>query len=232
MADGIRIDIKTNAMDAKHFFNRLHRSQLPYAMSRAVNKLAYDVRDDEQADLDKYFNIRTPWLTKRGAMPVIRSNKRQAPDIHAILGVKDAVAAQAAIGGKRPNAGGGDMAIPLSNAGQGQSARSILNPRNQTLPRSKWPTNIVKERKATTTRRRGRALKPKPFYMESRSGRKFVALRSSTSRLPLQFLYEFKKDADMPKSWPLVDNVRRYVASNYDSVLSSEIAKAIRSSKY
>ena len=228
MTEGLQISIKTNATEARHYFDSLSRSQLPFAMSKTVNDLAKLAKGFEQSKIDNYFNVRTPWLKKSGAMPIIWSNKRQAPDIHAILGVKDEVAALAAIGGNRENEGGGIMAVPLSNTGEGKSARSILNPGRETLPRSKWPSKIVKKSKPAASSRRRRGLKPKPFYMKSRTGREFVALRSTSSRLPLLFLYEFKASVKVGKIWPLVDNVQDWVGNNYDKILSDNLDKAVR----
>lgn len=223
------IQVTTNAKDGKYFFDRLAYSQLPYATSRAINRLAFDIRDQEQGKLDQYFDLRTNWLTKRGAMPVIRSSKSQSPDIHAILGVKDEVAALAITGGEKD--GRGAMAVPFSDSGSDVSARSILNPGKETLPKSKWPGSIVKPAPATKTRRKGRNLKPKPFYLKSKSGRTFVALRTGVSPLTLSFLYGFEDKVTVPKSWPLVENTERFIASKYDDYLEQEVARAISSAK-
>lgn len=222
----ISFSIKTNAIDAKHFFDSLERSQLPFAISKAINRLAWDIRDQEQGKLDQYFDLRTSWLKKRGAMPVVLSRKSQHPDIFAILGVKDEVAALAITGGEKRGSG---MAVPFSDAGGDISARSILNPGKETLGPTKWPNRIVKERK--TTKRRGRGLTPKPFYMKA-GGRTVVALRSSAARYPLMFLYGFKDVVDVPKTWPLVENTQAFVGSHYGPYLSQELDKAVRSMKF
>lgn len=222
------ISITTNAIAARHFFDSLERDQLPYGISRAINRIAFDLRDEEQGDLDKYFDIRTNWLTKRGAMPVVSSRKKQYPNIFAVLGVKDEVAALSILGGTRSGEGG-DMAVPFSNSGSNISARAILNPGKETLPQGKWPSNIVKENSSPRRRRKGG--KPKPFYLTAKSGRKFVALRSSASRFPLQFLYEFKDSAFVPASWPLVENSSDFISHHYASYLSEELDKAVRSMK-
>ncbi len=227
----VSVSIKTNAIDAKHFYDSLSRTQLPFAMSRAVNRLAWDVRDREQDKLEKYFNLRTNWLTKKGAMPVVRSHKNQYPNIHAVVGVKDEVAALAVTGGEK-SAIGGQMAVPLSDVGKDVTARSILNPGKETLPKSKWPSNIVKENKKTRRRRRGRALKPKPFYMKSKTGKRFVALRTSVSHFPIQFLYTFKDRVDVNQTWPLVENAAEFVEHRYGHYLSQEIEKAVRTARF
>jgi len=231
MTEGIKFNIKTNAIDAKHFYDGLARSQLPFAMSRTVNDIAKIAKAFELNKTKDYFDTRTNWLSKSGAMPIIWSNKRQHPNIHAILGVKDEVAAMAAIGGERPKDGGGLLAVPMGDSGEGKSARSILNPGRETLPRGKWPSKIVKD-KRPGRRRGGRKLKPKPFYLKTRTGRQFVALRSSTSLTSLLFLYEFKSSVKMSKTWPLVDNVTAWVKNNYDDILTDNLNQAIKTARF
>lgn len=217
-------EITTNAAEARHWFDMLSRDQLPFATSSAINKLAWDIRDAELSSMENYFEIRTSWLTKRGALPVIRSDKRQFPDIHAILGVKDDVAAMSITGGVR-KASSGQMAVPFSNAGDGNSSRSILNPGKETLPKSKWPSTIVK---AKSKKKRRKSAKPMPFYIKSGT-RSFVALRSSSSHGALKFLYEFKDRVNIKKTWPLVHNAEQFISDNYDTYLSKAIDRAVGS---
>ena len=75
----IQVSLQTNAIDAKHWADGLARTQLPFAISKAINRMAWDIRDQEQGALGKYFNLRTNWLTKKGAMPVIPSKKKSIP---------------------------------------------------------------------------------------------------------------------------------------------------------
>lgn len=230
MTQLVSFTIETNAIDAKHFLDRLARDQLPFAMSRTVNRLAYDIKDIEQGRLDDYFDIRTNWLTKRGAMPVIPSRKTQYPNIYSVLGVKDEIAALAVTGGERPKSMG-EMAVPFSDSGDGLSARSILNPGRETLTKKTWPSRIVKKNSRKATKRRGRARKAKPFYLETSGGKRFVAVRKEGKRYPLRILYGFKSDVTIPQSWPLIENAQGYVLKKYDVFLTEEITKAIRTAK-
>jgi len=224
------MNISTNAIEARHFWDSLSRDQLPFGISRAINGLTFDIRDRELEKTDRYFEIRTRRMQSKYAMPAIPSHKKQFPNIHGVIGVRDEVAALNVTGGVRRPAGSDDMAVPFSDAGNSISARSILNPGRETLPKSKWPSNIVKANKRTAQRRRGgRALKPKPFYLKAKSGRRFVALRSSASSLPLTFLYEFKKQAYVKATWPLVPNAEAYVSANYDDYLTRALDRAVSS---
>lgn len=228
------ITIKTNAIEAKHFFDMLSRDQLPFGISKAINGLAYDVRDKEQGKIGEYFDVRTPWLLKKGAMPVVPSKKAQFPDIHAILGVRDNVAALAATGGEK-KAKGGDMGVPFSNTGSGISTRQELNPGSLTLGPSKWPSRIVKKGKGGKRKRRrngsGMVLlnnDPKPFIMKGKSGRTFVAKRRAKDDTGLDILYELKPSITVGKLWPLVDNVEAFVGQNYNPYLEKALNEAIK----
>lgn len=223
------MSINTNAIEARHFWDSLSRDQLPFGISRAINGLTFDIRDRELEKTGRYFDIRTRRMQSKYAMPAIPSHKKQFPNIHGVIGVRDEVAALNITGGVRRPEGSDDMAVPFSDAGNSLSARSILNPGRETLPKSKWPSNIVKANKRAATRRGGRALKPKPFYLKAKSGRRFVALRSSVSRLPLTFLYEFKKMAVINPTWPLVLNAERYVSAHYDDYLTRALDRAVSS---
>lgn len=231
----VQIGIKTNAIEAKHFFDMLERQQLPFAISRAVNRLAYDARDQEQGKIGDFFTLRTDWLLKKGAMPVVPSRKGQFPDIHAILGVKDEIAAMAATGGEKKGRTG-DVAVPFSNTGGGASTRETLNPGKRTLGPRTWPGRIVKKgtAKRKKARRNGSGMvllnnEPKPFIIKGKSGRTFVAKRAGKDDPSLEILYELLPKVEVGKLWPLITNVEAFVATNYNPYLVQALDDAIKS---
>gem|GEM_PF-6256607 len=77
--------VETNALQLKQFLNSIVREQLPFATSKTLNGLAFDAKDKEQSRLDQYFDLRTGWLKKRGAMPVVKSHKSQFPKLPAAM---------------------------------------------------------------------------------------------------------------------------------------------------
>lgn len=231
------LKIETNAIEARHFIDSLSRRQLPFGISRAINGMAYDVRDEEQGKIGNYMELRTDWLRKKGAMPVVPSKKSQFPNIFAILGVKDDVAALAAIGGTK-KARSGAMGVPFSNAGDGKGTRDILNPGTKTLGPTKWPGRIARKGKPAKRKRKrngsGQVLlnnEPKPFLLQGKSGRNFVAKRAAKDDPSLEILYELKGGVDIPKLWPLVDNVESFVAHNYDRYLDRALRDAVAKAK-
>lgn len=224
------IEIKTDAKELRRFLSQAVRKQIPFATSRAINGIAYDAKDREQAKLGQYFKIRTKWLTKRGAMPVVRSDKKQYPDIHAILGVKDEVAALNITGGKRQSAQS-SMAVPLSSdiPGLGKTTRQTLNPGAETLTKKTWPSKIVK--KPAKTRRNRKGKKPTPFFLQSGAGKGGVFIRKGDGTRDIKALYLFKSSVTIRKTWPLVSNVRAFVAGAYTKRFNKELENALRRSK-
>ena len=228
--------IKTNAVEARHFFDSLSRQHVPFAMSRSVNALAFTAKKTEQGRIGKFFDLRTNWLLKSGAMPIIPSKKSQLPNIHAILGVKDDVAAMAIMGGTKKGRGG-DMGVPMSNTGSGASTRQTLNPAKLTLGPSKWPSRIVRRTKAKKPRRNGTGMvllnkNPTPFIIKGRSGRTFVVRRGSKERnSDLEILYELKPNVKIGKLWPLTEGVGRFVAAEYDNEMERQLNHAIKTAR-
>lgn len=221
----MEIKVTTNAIDAKYYFDRLARSQLPFAVARSITRMAYDARDDEQSLIGYYFNVRTGWLTKKGAMPVIPARKSQWPAIYSVIAVADKVAALNATGGQRKPGIGGKIAVPLSKASGSRSARSILNPGTETLGPRFFPSRIVKSSGMRKPRAGSARGKPKPFIIKAKDGKEFVAQRGGDGKL--QFLYTMKTKVDVPKRWPLIDHVNLFVARNYGAYLAKDMQRAI-----
>jgi len=152
----------------------------------------------------RYFTIRTPWLTKKGAIKVIRSHKRQWPDIHAYVGVADEVAALAATGGeRRPKASKG-MAVPMSAAGGYESTRRLLNPTRETLPPRTWPTALLSKK---TTKR------TKHVYIAIQRGTARYVFRRTRGKEKVDFLYTMKRRVYVPKLWPFEHQVTEHPAA-------------------
>ena len=202
----ITVEAKTDQVLKE--LKRFAGDQLPFAASYAVNKISWDARDQALDKIDNHLTLRTSWMKKKGALPVIKSHKRQWPDIFAVLGVKDAIAAKAVTGGKRPNASG-KMAVPLSS-GADQSTRQRLNPSRETLGPSRFPNRLTKRR------RQG---KSKAFFTKikrgSLAGQTVLARRTSKNRTPLEILYVFKSNVEIKRQWPLDDHVEQFVRINY-----------------
>ena len=96
----VQIRIRTNAPEATAWVRWAHRKQIPFAMSLAINLTAKAARDAERKRLPVIF----PGMRSKnpGArLRVINSNKRQHPNVHAIIAHPDQYMADHATGAIR-----------------------------------------------------------------------------------------------------------------------------------
>jgi hypothetical protein len=70
----MQIDIRSDVKELTKSLNRIQRKQIPFATSRAINTLAFDVRKTLQDGLDIHMDRPTPY-TKRGVQ-VEKSTKK------------------------------------------------------------------------------------------------------------------------------------------------------------
>jgi hypothetical protein len=80
------IPIKVDTSGATKDLTELQRNQIPYAASRAINKVAGKVADAERSAINQVFDRPTPFT--QGSIFVSTSHKSQTP-IEAIVGVKE-----------------------------------------------------------------------------------------------------------------------------------------------
>ena len=71
----MQISVKTDVKELTKSLNRIQRKQIPFATSRALNTLAFDVRKTLQDGLDIHLDRPTPY-TKRGVQ-VEKSTKKK-----------------------------------------------------------------------------------------------------------------------------------------------------------
>ncbi len=79
----MQIDIRSDVKDLTRSLNRIQRKQIPFATSKAINTLAFDVRKTLQEGLDIYLDRPTPY-TKKGVQ-VEKSTKK---DLKAEVGFR------------------------------------------------------------------------------------------------------------------------------------------------
>ena len=70
----MQIDIRSDVKELTKSLNRIQRKQIPFAISRAINTLAFDVRKTLQDGLDIHMDRPTPY-TKSGVQ-IEKSTKK------------------------------------------------------------------------------------------------------------------------------------------------------------
>ena len=82
----VTISVDTRDLDKLRRFVAESRGQMPYATSRALNSLAFDVRDKVRGSMPQNFTIRRRWVVNQLQVKQ-RANKRQ---LEAVVGTSDA----------------------------------------------------------------------------------------------------------------------------------------------
>jgi hypothetical protein len=204
------VTIQTNATELIDKLGAIASKQMPFVMAQTLSGLAFDVRDIETAGLDRYFKIRTNW-SKR-SLKAVRAEKRDYPDQSSIVGIRDKIMALNVTGGSRTS-DSGTVAAP------GSETRKLLNPGKETLNAPRFPNRVLSSKKTFYGNR--------PFLLQTKSNKKFVAVRTSKERKPLEILYTLKDNVQIDQNWPFVDNAREIVRSNYAEKFSKNLSKAL-----
>ena len=82
----VTISVDTRDLDKLRRFVAESRGQMPYATSRALNSLAFDVRDKVRGSMPQNFTIRRKWVVNQLQVKQ-RADKRQ---LEAVVGTSDA----------------------------------------------------------------------------------------------------------------------------------------------
>ncbi|MEY8143027.1 hypothetical protein [Falsihalocynthiibacter sp. CO-5D18] len=222
----ISIDLDLRAVERS--FDKLERSQLPFAASMAINQVLGEIKDAEPKALEKELDNPTPY-TKRGLF-VSRANKRK---LNGVVGFKDNQAAYlryAAGGGKRLPVGRA-IVVPVKqrlnkygNMPKGALSRAKL--RGDTFaaskndPRTAHLAPGIYKRGLTGKRRNGGS---------GTKGNNRIS--GSSKRSTLTLLAAFHSSAQYRKQLNFEKRGARLVAKRFSPVLAEQMKKSIRSAR-
>jgi hypothetical protein len=228
MAD---FEIKTNMagwLDAAgEFVNR----QVPFALSRALNDVAFKASGDLKADLPKRFILRGTWTAKG-----VQRNKATKKHLVAEVGHRQPYMAAHATGGAR-EARGDTQAVP--SVGRGLPRKD----KKSRTTKSKWPGTILSKAGAGakldrsslgTFLPRGKrsSSAKKPFLMMSSKGKMIIAKRKTKKRLPLTTIYKFESEIKIKKGWPFELTTAMSVEKNWSKSAAAAMEHALANSKW
>lgn len=208
------VTVKTNIASVLSELDAFGRKQVPFASAKALNDLAYALRDETRSNLGDYFTLRTSWL-ERGIQVGDRAKKSDFPRQSVSVGSRDAFMAIQALGGVKRGTKG-NMAVPVE-------AREQLGGSKGTLGRSTWPSR-VKGRKRGSNRNKFfvQKLKSGPS-----AGLEAVLRRDTSERYPLQVIYVMKPDVKINATWKFYEDGEAFVQKNYNTFFGRALARAI-----
>ena len=192
------------------FFGDFAR-QVPFAMSLALNKTAFDARNKLRDDLPDHFTIRNR-RTRSG----IRVGKATKSKLEAEIGSLDDYMARQGLGGTKRPGKAGYVAIP-SRKIRGKGGRRKTTP-------AKWPKALI----AKDEKKKVRKLSLVP----GSAGNLLLMRKAGGKRNPrFELLYVLAKQAKVPQRWPLEETVEDVVARRWHINQAAAFEQAIRTAR-
>tara|TARA_Y100000310_G_scaffold75263_1_gene71557 strand:+ start:18692 stop:19294 length:603 start_codon:yes stop_codon:yes gene_type:complete len=199
------ISVRSNIKQFKKGLKKIEKKQIPFATSRTLNDLAFQVRKANVTFIKKKYNNKTKWWTKSSTvgLEVKKSTKRNLT---------------ASVGFKKRN-----YFVKLHEDGGIKKSRSGAN--------LAIPTNHA--RKARKYRMSGGAKlalqQPKTFIGKTRAGT--TAIFQKKSKKVTRALYIFKRQVKIRKSLSFEARGRRIVNLNFKRTFAREFRKAMATAR-
>lgn len=225
MASPIRIKVE---VDTKLFDGQMKGfvKQVPFALSRSLNKTAQKTVPDLRASAKKDMTIRGPWVTKG-----VQMRASTKTNLVAEVGSVDPYMVKQVEGGTK-TAQGGNLAIPLKGAGRARPRKKSITP-----PET-WPKNLAasdpdvfvgfagyKQKLGKINKRRGKRYNKIKTFNDSESGTFAVWRRKPKHKLKM--VYAFKKQVEVEGRW----DIEKIVAASVKEYWPEEVRKAIEYAK-
>ena len=198
------ISVRLDTVPFQKAIKAAYSNQLPYAVSRALNEVAFASLRELKAHQRREFIIRRPWVVKG---TVVEESSKQ--NLRAEVGsIRPFMALQATGGIKRPGPGKSSLSIPTTN---------LVSKNRVPSKDTQWPKHLL-----------GKSNKRFRYFIRGSSlirvGRKDEA--SSNRRLWL-----FRKSARIQKRFNLAETVEGVMFTRWDPTVLKWIEKALATKK-
>lgn len=210
MADLVNFNVADNIAAIFEQLNQIERQQVPFAIVGGLNATAFRIRREGVASLEREFVLRNKGVAKR-----LRVTKATKTRLEARVGHPDWFMEDQELGDtRRPSAGyegppegAGQVWIPSVAMRRGGVFEGKLTARLRTVQRQMVRAaerHAARRAKGKKRRGKGKAKKPAPFVMKTRSGTKGVFVRSTSRTSPPQLLYVLKDSVRIDPRWRFV----------------------------
>jgi hypothetical protein len=210
----------------------IEKTQVPFAMSKAINRVVFDARDQILSDMGQRFTVRERALKAKGGgrRPLFLdlSNRKQR-DIHAVIGTPLWFLEDQETGGIRHKS---SAWLPAAGARTGQRETGKIS---RKFTRAKVRDQVAK--KALSRRRRSKTnpvpyAPQTPFIATMKSGKRGVFIRrSKKKRLPISLLYTVNDSVKIAPRWKFGETVQHLSDKRLRAYFLQELEAAMASSK-
>jgi hypothetical protein len=208
------INIKMDILKLMNDLGEVKSKQLPFAMKKALDRLAISGREVMAQEYRGELTIRNKGLLRKG-IQVNFANKRDWPFIRSEVGVLDDFGFMA------------DHVTGMERQARSSKGRAIPT-KDQTSKRmssGKMPNN--QKPFALLNRKGSKAF----LIMAKNNGRRLIAERIGKERRAIKVLYGFSKNAKIRDNVGLQSAVEIMFNKSFNRILGEELARAIATKK-
>ena len=202
--------------------DRVWADQIPFAISRTINALAYKTqRDTIDRLLPAKFMLRTDWWKpgRKTGVNYFPSNKKKTPIEARVNTLAWFMQMQEEGGIKKPATGQGWVPVPTRNAQP--NITQVIRPNR----RFKALVNGKKAGRMTLSH------KGSPWIHSLRNGKPSIAVRLTTDRLPIAVMYIGKDSVTIKPRFGFRANANKIVDANFDKIFAAEFQSAVASAR-
>lgn len=200
-----------------------HQKQIPFALSRTINAVAYSIQQDTiHRLLPENFILRTDWWRpgRKTGVNYFPSNKKQTPIQATVNTLAKFMELQETGGQKKPRAGEALVPIPTWNA-QPDVTQVIRKDR-----RYRALTGQVRGGDRRTLKQKG------SYWVKLKSGIPVIAVRLLDKyRLPLAVMYIGKSVVNVKPRFGFQKNAERITNATVNQIFARELRAAIATAK-
>jgi hypothetical protein len=215
---------------------RLEKEQVPFALSKAINRVTFEARDEVLAKMDRRFTIRENSLKAKGggrrALFVNASNKKQS-SIRAEIGTPFWFMEDQEEGGSRTGKSGHGAWLPGLGARTRKSKEGKVASRFKKAKVRKMIASTGAYPKGRRSKKNPKAFaKQQPFIATMKSGKRGVFIRQKrNSRLPISLLWTVTKSFRVAPRWRFREMIEGLSEKKLAAYFIADMQEALRTSR-
>ncbi|OCK08665.1 MULTISPECIES: phage tail protein [Thalassospira] len=225
-----------NIDDVVANLTQLEKIQVPFALSRAVNRVTFEARDVVLSQMDRRFTIREKSLKASGggrrALFVNASNKKQAV-IQAEIGTPFWFMEDQEFGGSRRGKSGDGAWMPGLGARARKSKEGKVTSRYRKAKVRKVLASAGGYPKGRRSKKNSKAFaKQQPFIATMKSGKRGVFIRQKrNSRQPLSLLWTISDSVRIAPRWRFREMIEGMSEKRLRAYFIADLQEALRTSR-
>jgi hypothetical protein len=217
----VRIDIKPTIAA----LSALEKEQVPFVVAKTLTDVALGSQRVIREGMPNRFNIRSRYeIVGVRIEPAKKIDIKNYGLAEAVVKHIDPCMALHETGGEKIPKTARAIAIPEKKFEQ-----TGIRGSSGAIKRKYRPAQLLRDfnQQRHHGRKRGKHGKPKPFIV-AKNGRVFVAIRSTASRYPLDYLYVFAARAHIKPRFDFQKTVEQYVAGNFEKKFAENMLAALK----